>query len=317
MAQSLTDITVTVIAITDATHHIKSISLAHIDGAPLPTYTPGAHIDIVIGEGEIRSYSLMPPITENSYTLGILLEENSAGGSVFMHGLKIGDTLEITPPKNDFPLAKKAVHSLLFAGGIGITPIFSMAEALLKKDVDFSLHYAGRTEKGLAFINALQNSIGDKLQLHFDDCDTALDIAAVLKTTAPDTHIYVCGPKGMIEAVQRLADAAGFPKDQVHFELFNSPATQTGDSAFEIEIASSGKTYTVPSDKTIIEILEDAGEDPIYDCARGDCGICQTGVLSGDIDHRDVVLSDAEKAAGDMMQICVSRAKSGKLVLDL
>lgn len=297
------------------------ISLARGDGSLLPDYAPGAHIDIDIGSGESRSYSLMPmPMNGASpatYTLGVLLEQDSTGGSKFMHNLKVGDEISIALPKNDFPLHDDAPFSLLFAGGIGITPILAMAVHLQNSGAKFVLHYAGRTRANLAFVPSLQAHINDKLRMHYDDEVSALDIGSVLRATPKPAHIYVCGPKGMIEAVQSQALDCGFVREQIHFELFASPASQSGDATFEIELASSGKTYTVPVGKTIIEVLEAADEAPVYDCSRGDCGICQTGVISGEIDHRDVVLSDAEKAAGDVMQICVSRAKGEKLVLDL
>lgn len=303
------------------TQHIKVISLACTEGKPLPDYAPGAHIDVDVGKGETRSYSLMPAqlsgANNATYTLGILLEQKSMGGSKFMHGLKNGDEISITPPKNDFPLHDDADFSLLFAGGIGITPILAMAAHLQSSGAEFALHYAGRTRAGLAFVADLQAHMHDKLYMHYDDEQSALDIASVLSPAADHAHIYVCGPKGMIEAVQKQALACGYPQAQIHFELFATPSPQAGDTEFEIELASSGNTYIVPVGKTIVEVLEAAGEDPIYDCSRGDCGICQTGVISGEIDHRDVVLSETEKAAGDVMQICVSRAKGAKLVLDL
>lgn len=307
------------------TQEIKMISLVSADGQPLPDYTPGPHIDVDIGKGKTRSYSLMSmpmpkqigAVDDNVYTLGVLLEAESTGGSKFMHGLKIGDEISISSPKNDFALHPDAQFSLLLAGGIGITPIMAMVAHLQNTGTGFALHYAGRTCTSLAFVEALQTYIGFNLHIHYDDEENALDIEAVLNTVPNHAHIYVCGPKGMIEAVQKQALACGYPKEQIHFELFATPSPQAGDTEFEIELSSSGKIYTVPVGKTIIEVLEAAGEDPIYDCSRGDCGICQTGVISGEIDHRDVVLSEAEKAAGDVMQICVSRARGAKIVLDL
>ncbi len=315
--QAPKNIMVKVADASEATQEIKTISLASSDGAPLPEYTPGAHIDVVIGGGETRSYSLMPIARKTEYKLGVLLEANSTGGSKFMHGLNIGDQISIEPPKNDFPLHESASFSLLFAGGIGITPIMAMAAELQNTGAKFALHYAGRSRASLAFVDDLQARINDKLHMHYDDEASALDISGVLGAAPGQTHIYVCGPKGMIEAVQKQAVDCGYPKEQIHFELFATLSAQTGDTEFEIELSSSGKILSVGVGQTIIEVLEAAGEDPIYDCSRGDCGICQTGVISGEIDHRDVVLSAAEKSAGDVMQICVSRSKGGKLVLDL
>jgi vanillate O-demethylase ferredoxin subunit len=168
----------------------------------------------------------------------------------------------------------------------------------------------------MAYADALADSLGDALHLHCDDDSSAMDMDAVIGTLG-DAHLYVCGPRGMIDAARARADAAGIPADRVHVELFDNAAQAAGDTAFEVEIASSGEVITVAPDQSIIQALEAAGHDLIYDCQRGDCGICQTDVISGTPDHRDVVLSEAERAAGKVMQICVSRAKSARLVLDL
>ncbi len=318
MTQTKTSLELSVEDILEEVPDIKSFILRAPSGA-LPPWSPGAHIQIDIGDGQTRSYSLLPHNKgADRYRVGVLLEQNSTGGSAFMHTLTAGASLHISPPKNDFPLMNILGHNLLLAGGIGITPIYAMAAALEQGHKDFALHYAGRTRGHLAFMDEISALIGDKLVVHYDDDDSALDIKAVLQAAPEGSHIYVCGPKGMIEAVRTMADTLSIPARNVHFELFNTPAPQEGELTFEVEIASSGKVYKIPTDKTIVEVLEEAGEDPLYDCAHGDCGVCQTGVLSGEIDHRDVVLTDSEKAAGDVMQICVSRAKNGgRLVLDL
>ncbi|MEO9631019.1 MAG: iron-sulfur cluster-binding domain-containing protein, partial [Sulfitobacter sp.] len=158
---------------------------------------------------------------------------------------------------------------------------------------------------------------GDALHLHCDDDDSALNLDAVIASAGGDAHFYVCGPKGLIDAVKAKAEAAGIAPDHIHFELFDAPQEQQGDSAFEVEVASSGEVFTIPPGQSIIDVLEAGGVDVMYDCQRGDCGICQCDVISGTPDHRDVVLSEAERAAGNVMQICVSRAKSPRLVLDI
>ncbi|MEE9272724.1 MAG: Rieske 2Fe-2S domain-containing protein [Robiginitomaculum sp.] len=321
MPDTKPSISVVVSAINNAAPNIKVFTLSSENGSVLPAYAAGAHIKVSIGGNDTRCYSLTTILEDDGladkYRLGVLLDDNSTGGSRFMHGLELGDTLIITPPKNDFSLLGTPEPSLLFAGGIGITPIYAMAEKLMGEDVDFTLHYAGRAEGKLAFVNELTDLIGERLHIHYDDQDNALELSSVLNKAPKDTNIYVCGPKGMIEAVKKFAAQASFPKEQIHFELFNTPLPLDGNKAFEIEIASSGKIYTIPADKSIIEVLKAEGEEPLYDCAHGNCGICRTQVISGDIDHRDVVLSDSEKAGGNVMQICVSRAKSGRLVLDL
>lgn len=293
------------------------------DGAVLPGFSAGAHIKVDVPGVGAREYSLvnLDPRGDtrngvSSYVLGVRLEADSSGGSVFMHGLRPGDRVTCTPPQNDFPLGPQD-NPLLIAGGIGITPIASMIAGLSGQGAAFTCHYCGRAEGSLAFVSELRALAGDRLYIHYDNTGSALDLNALLAGTAPERPVYVCGPKGMIEATRTAAERAGFPPENIHFELFARATPQSGDSAFEVEIASSGQVHVVPADRTIIEALEMAGVDLMYDCRRGDCGICQTAVLSGIPDHRDVVLSDDEKAAGDVMQICVSRAKSKRLVLDI
>ncbi|MEZ5812543.1 MAG: PDR/VanB family oxidoreductase [Rhizobiaceae bacterium] len=309
------------------TPQIRSFELTPAEGGALPPFEPGAHVRVSLPDGGDRAYSLMrfePAGAEGAkdgptaYRIAVRLEEESAGGSRFMHGLAEGAALEIAPPKNDFPLAAGAAPVVLFAGGIGITPITGMVAELAGRDRDFVLHYAGRSRGLLAFVDELRALAGDRLIEHYDDePETALDLAKVLAAVTIDAHVHVCGPRGMIEAVKAAARGRGFADDHVHFELFTNQAAATAGDAFEIELASTGEVLPVPAGKSIIEVLEEAGHDVLYDCQRGDCGICQTEVISGTPDHRDVVLSDDEKASGKVMQICVSRSKSPRLVLDL
>lgn len=302
---------------------IRALTLEAADGASLPAFEPGAHLKFTLPEIGERHYSLVAFAPEEmsapaSYRLGVLLEEGGQGGSRRMHELKPGDEIVCAEPKNDFALARGDAPEVLIAGGIGITPIASMAAALAAEGRPFRLHYAGRTRGRLAFVDELKSICGDALAIHCDDePDTKIDLEALLRDLDPASQVHVCGPRGMIEAVRELALAAGLPKDHVHFELFSTPTDHAGDGAFDVEIASTGQVVTVPADKSIIEALEEAGVDLVYDCQRGDCGICQTDVLEGVPDHRDVVLSDEERASNKVMQICVSRAKTPKLVLDL
>lgn len=304
------------------TPEVRQITLTS-DKGDLPGFSAGAHIRVDVPGVGMREYSLMNldacAATENgvsTYTLGVRLEKTGTGGSIFMHALTPGDYVSCAAPKNDFPLGA-GENPLLIAGGIGITPIASMISRLAGTGADFALHYSGRSRGALAFVPEVQGIAGDRVHLHYDDTDTALDLKALIGATDTSRHVYVCGPKGMIKATQSAAQAAGFAPENIHFELFARAASQTGDRAFEVEIASSGDVHLIPADQTIIAALEAAGLDLMYDCQRGDCGICQTSVVSGTPDHRDVVLSDDEKAAGDVMQICVSRAKSNRLVLDI
>ena len=229
-----------------------------------------------------------------------------------MHGLKVGNQIEATEPKNDFPLANG--KALLIAGGIGITPMISMATWAKSSSREYEFHYASRSADVMAFGLALADVHGDAFTRHYDDV-AIMDLKAVIENGL-GSHLHICGPKGMIEAAREMALNAGYNADHIHFELFNNGAGGE-ETAFEVEVADTGDVYTVPPGKSIIDVLEEAGHDLVYDCLRGDCGICQTDVVSGEPDHRDVVLSDAEKADGNVMQICVGRAKSARLVLDI
>ena len=307
-------------SIRDKTDRTREFTLRAADGGALPAHTAGAHLKLDLGDTGSRSYSLIDwpddPRPAETWRVAVQREDDGQGGSVQMHGLKPGDRLRAEPPKTDFPLADHAGPALLLAGGIGITPIISMATALTLARRPFALHYTTRSRGVMAYEEELAAAFGAAVTLHHDDM-VPLNLQALFAGIDPATHLYVCGPKGMIEAARAAANAAGLPDAQIHFELFTTPQTEDGDTAFEVELASTGQTFTVPPGRSIVEVLEEGGIDLIYDCLRGDCGICQTAVLDGIPDHRDVVLSDAEKAEGKLMQICVSRAKSPKLVLDL
>lgn len=305
--------------LTDA---VRELVFLRSDNGKLAGYTPGAHVKFQLPAGE-RSYSLIDfePRPHNDsaskYRVAVLLETKGSGGSRHMHSLAPGDEVLVSPPANDFPLILDK-PALLVAGGIGITPMISMATALAYAGTAFRFHYACRTGAAMAFREELESAFDAQLTLHFDDQpETALDLRSLAASVTADEHVYVCGPKGMIEAVKSAMEAAGIASYRVHFELFTSAATQAGDVSFEVQLQSTGAVFEVPPGKSIIEVLEAGGVDLVYDCQRGDCGICQTDIIEGVPDHRDVVLSDSEKAEGKVIQICVSRAKSARLVLDL
>lgn len=307
------------------TPQIRGLTLAAADGGTLPGFSAGSHIRVQLPDGDDRPYSLVnaDPSTDATkapehYRLGVRLEEESEGGSKFMHALKEGDTLTATGPKNDFKLVASDAPVVLVAGGIGVTPIISMAAELRAAGRPFHFHYTGRSRPLMAFVDEIEAVCGDALTVYCDDeSDNCIDLKKLVDACDTAGHIYVCGPRGMIEATREIAHDAGFAKDHVHFELFDKPAKTGDEAAFEVEISSTGQVFTIPPDKSIIDVLEAEGVDLLYDCQRGDCGICQTTVLEGIPEHRDVILTDEERAANNVMQICVSRAKSGKLVLDL
>lgn len=307
-----------VIAVSSETLGIKRFILEPRDQS-LCTWEAGAHLRVTVSDGSTRAYSLLrlPGLSVEQIALGVLLEAKSTGGSKFMHALNPGDMVKVSEPTNQFPLGDHAEHAVLIAGGIGVTPILSMAADLAAADRSFEMHYAGRTEGALSFVPELKAICGDALHIHYDDQPCAMNIKTILENAHTGSHIYFCGPSGMIDAVKRTSKELGWSDERIHFELFATDADESENTAFEVEVSATGQIIHVPADKSIIEALEEAGLDPLYDCQRGDCGICQCDVIEGIPDHRDVILSDAEKASNTVMQICVSRSKSPKLVLDL
>ncbi len=299
------------------TDRISVFSFAAADGSELPGYEPGAHVEFDLGPAGTRAYSLIDwPQQAGTFDVAVQREDKGQGGSKAVHNLVAGQTVIANSPRNDFPLSENSDFSLLLAGGIGITPMISMATRLQATGRRFEVHYTARNESSMAFADRLKAAFGDAASLYFDDAEP-IDLSALMHTQPDGTDLYICGPKGMIDAARSAASEAGFPDGSIHVELFASPESQAGDTCVEVEVHDTGQVVWVGENQTIVEALEQAGVDVMYDCQRGDCGICQTDVISGVPDHRDVVLSDAERATGKVMQICVSRAKSARLVLDL
>jgi ferredoxin-NADP reductase len=301
---------------------VRTVELRPPHGGSLPGWEPGAHIKVRLPDGDHRSYSLVnlstaPAVSPESYLLGVRLEDPSKGGSRFMHGLKPGDRVSVSAPTNNFQLDPCSARVTLVAGGIGVTPITSMIARLVGEGRSFQAFYAGRSESQLVFHAELAALAGDRLAFHYDDCAGVFDIKPVMAALGVDEPLYVCGPRPMIDATIANALALGWPPGRLRFEIFAAAEPQAGDQAFEVVLSSSGQSFTIPADNSILDVLIDAGVDPLFDCRRGDCGICQTTVLEGVPDHRDYILSESERAAGKLMQICVSRAKTPRLVLDL
>jgi ferredoxin-NADP reductase len=309
---------------------IRQLRLRASDGAALPGYTAGAHlrvrVDLPAGAQDWRHYSLInlaPDLhaTEapTEYVIAVRIEAEGRGGSRYMHErVEVGDLLTVETPKNDFPLHVGAERAVLIAGGIGVTPLATMAARRRAEDAPVHLHYAGRSRELMALLAELQSLLGDALTVHADaEAGAPLDIAALLATCAPTDRLYVCGPKVLLDAVLAQTLARGWSHERVHFELFTTPVVEAGDQAFDVVLASSGRTFTVPADQTLLDCMIENGCDPMFDCKRGECGVCATPVMEGEIDHRDYVLSAREKAAGNVIQTCVSRAKGARLVLDL
>ena len=310
-----------IIKISTQSKRIKEFRLAEISGGSLPDYEPGAHIRVLLPEHDYRCYSLIEfahnSEAPNEYRIAVQLEPEGEGGSRHMHDLAEGDVITIEPPRNDFAMNEKS-PAILLAGGIGVTPMISMATKLKAIDQDFEFHYAGRSVEVMAYCDELSSAFGNQLHLHFDDDPkTSLNLEQLVQELPDTHHLYFCGPPGMLVATKTIAGAAGVAAERIHFEVFSTPSSQDDDEPFEVELASDGQVFTIPVGQTIVEVLDKAGVDIMFDCQRGDCGICQTDIVSGEPDHRDMVLSDDEKASGKIMQICVSRAKSARLVLDI
>ena len=307
------------------TPRIREFVLARPNNAPMPGWAAGAHIDVHLSDVGRRSYSLIETTSPRTaaehptaYRIAVLLESKSRGGSTHMHRLKAGDRLTISPPANNFPLDTATRDVALVAGGIGVTPLLAMACELSVAKRPFSFHYAGRSRTELAFLGEIERLTGAEAAIHADDeAGRLFDLEGLMTRLATDVPLYLCGPLPMIEAAIALAKQMNWPQGRLHFEIFTAPEEKTGDASFEVELKSNGHVYEIPAGKTILDVLIEGGEDPMHDCKRGDCGICQTTVIEGIPDHRDYILSDSEKASNKVMQICVSRAKSKRLVLDL
>ena len=301
---------------------ISSFELVSVDGTPLPAFDAGAHIDVHLRDGLVRQYSLCnPPHERHRYQIAVLRDPSSRGGSTAMHDeIEAGHVITISAPKNHFPL-EPASRSLLFAGGIGVTPLLAMAEALSAAGADFEMHYNVRSPERTAFCERIANAPWSaRVHLHFDSGDAAqkLDVAKVLGAPRPDTHIYVCGPGGYIDHVLGAASALGWPPAQVHREYFSAvPVDEADDTAFDVKLAASGQVFTIPVGRTVVEVLAEHGIDIPVSCEQGVCGTCLTRVLEGVPDHRDVYLTDEERAANDQFTPCCSRSKTPILSLDL
>ncbi|MBO1111352.1 PDR/VanB family oxidoreductase [Bordetella petrii] len=321
---SANSLTVRVARKSAETAEICSFELSAPDGGELPPFTAGAHIDVHLPGGITRQYSLCnEPSERGRYRIAVLREPASRGGSRAMHDdVREGDLLQIGMPRNLFALEESAARHILMAGGIGITPLWCMAQRLAAIGADFELHYCARSLGRMAFHEPLrQAAYADRVQLHLDDGAPAqkLDLAAAC-TPAAGTHLYVCGPKGFMDAVLDAARARGWPQDRLHHEFFAAdpaPAGGDGDGEFSVKLASSGQIVKVPAGCSVTHALAEAGIDVPVACEQGICGTCLTRVLEGQPDHRDLFLSPEEQAGNTQFTPCCSRAKTPLLVLDL
>lgn len=295
------------------------------DGGALPRVEAGAHLDLHLSEGLQRSYSICnAPTDTDRYEIAVLDDPTSRGGSRFVHAqLREGLRLKASAPRNHFALVEGAPHTLMIAGGIGITPFRAMAHRLQSLGRPWTLHYCARTRQHAAFVDELQRLAAaglGQLHLHFDGepGGTPLDLATLIASVDADTHLYCCGPGSMLNAFERACE--GLPAERVHREHFAAAppsAAQPSQQTFELVLARQGITLQVSPEKSILQTVLDAGVDVPYSCFEGVCGACETPVLEGVVEHRDMLLSADERAAGDRMMICCSTACSRSLVLDL
>ncbi|MCI0914637.1 PDR/VanB family oxidoreductase [Pseudomonas putida] len=301
---------------------ICSFELAAADGSPLPPFSAGAHIDVHLPDGRVRQYSLCNhPAERHRYLIGVLNDPASRGGSRSLHEqVQAGHRLRISAPRNLFPLAQGARRSVLFAGGIGITPLLCMAEQLACNGDDFELHYCARSSERAAFVERLRAApFADRLFVHFDEQpETALDIAQVLGTAQDDVHLYVCGPGGFMQHVLDTAQQLGWQQANLHREYFAAaPVENSDDGSFSVQLGSTGQVFEVPADQSVVQVLGRHGIEIAVSCEQGICGTCLTRVLQGTPEHRDLFLTEQEQALNDQFTPCCSRAKTPLLVLDL
>ena len=302
---------------------IAGFELVAADGTDLPPFEAGAHLDVQVPGGMVRQYSLSnPPSEAHRYMIGVLREPAGRGGSAAMHDqVSKGTVLHVSRPINHFPLHEDASASLLLAGGIGITPIIAMAERLAAIGASYDLHYCTRSPARTAYARRLGTKrFAERVHFHFDDgpAEQKLDLPGLLKTPRPGVHLYVCGPKGFMDAVIATARDAGWAESQIHFEYFKgAEVADSHDRHFDVVIKSTGKVIRVEAAEPVYVALARCGIDIPTSCQQGVCGTCLTRVLEGEIDHRDLYLMDEEKAKNDQFTPCCSRAKSERLVLDL
>jgi ferredoxin-NADP reductase len=317
----MTTIPVRVVGVTGEAEGIRSLRLARVDGAPFGPHEAGAHVDVVGPTGLVRQYSLCgPPDDPSSLLIAVKREPDSRGGSEALHAVDVGDTLEIGPPRNLLGVVPGAVRHVLVAGGIGITPLLSLAYELNRRDADFVLHYFARSADTAAFTDLLQRraAFRDRVHLHFGlprDAHPGV-LEQLVADLPPAGHVYTCGPQGFMDAV-RAAAAPVIGDDHVHVEHFVPVEVDTsGDQAFTVEL-DTGEEFEIPPDRSILSVLVENGIEVFKSCEEGVCGSCVSGVLDGVPDHRDSCLSATDRAAGDQMALCVSRARTPRLTIEL
>lgn len=317
---------VVVAGIRQLTPRVREYVLRSVDSKPLPPYSAGAHIALHTRSAErgliVRHYSLVggqdgDDDPRNTYRIAVQRTDHARGSAHIHASLEIGSQLEVGPPTNNFPLARNEANVLLIAGGIGITPIFSMARSLLRRKRPFRAIYAGRRPEEMAYHDAFASLAGPDVRMHYSETAGHPDVLSWLREQPEDTTVYVCGPARMIEATQSAAVELGWPLERVRTELFGAGFTGHA-TAFDVHLARSGRIVRVGADVSILDALLSGGIPVLWDCRRGECGLCPLNVVStdGDLLHADRYLSAEEKRSGQTLCICVSRTTGQSLVVD-
>lgn len=317
---------VQVAAVRQLTDRVREFLLTSVDGSPLPAYSAGSHIALHTQSPTrgliVRHYSLvggadLQDDARNTYRIAVQREDHARGSAHIHASFEVGTRLHIGPPVNNFPLDRRDHKVLLIAGGIGITPIFAMARSLARRRCDYRVFYAGRQAAGMAYHTELAQLAGERVHLHCSDKDGQPDLLALLRRQPEGTSVYICGPKPMIDAAHAASAALGWAPERVRSEMFT--ASISGDAQpFTVHLKRTGKTVQVGSDVSILDALLAEGLPVLWDCRRGECGLCPLPVLQaeGGIEHHDHYLTPEEKASDESLCICVSRARGNAIVLD-
>lgn len=313
-----TRLTLVILSRRTASDGVIVLDLGFEDGSDLPAWSAGSHIDLELPNGLIRQYSLCgSPSDRGRWTIGILREPESRGGSAFIHEiLREGVSVKVVGPRNHFNLEPSRSY-IFIAGGIGVTPILPMVEAAEAAGANWKLAYGGRTRASMAFLDKL-SVYGDRVSIQPFDAVGHIDLATLLDHCPAETLVYACGPEPLLVAVEKKCE--GELHSALHLERFSAKPLEAPsfDGEFEVQAGRSGQVFNVRPDQSIMEVLEEAGYDVLCSCREGVCGSCETGLLSGLADHRDSVLSDDEKERNDRLMVCISRSRNGeRLVLDL
>ena len=311
-----------IVAIELAAENILSFVLRPMDSTWPDQIDPGSHVDVRLPNGMMRSYSLSNgPGHRRGFRLTVARDRNSRGGSTYMHDkLRVGQTIEISRPRNNFKLAEQAATSVFIAGGIGVTPFIPMITRLNEIGRPWRLHYCTRSRDQAALVEEIEQLAADgsgEFIPNYDDSDGILDLTETLASLPADAHVYCCGPAGMLDAFRARAQERGIAPDRVHYEYFSANVESATEGGFIVVLNQSGTEIAVKSGQTILQALIERGINVPHSCEEGVCGSCETRVIDGVPDHRDMVLSDKEMREGKTMMVCCSGAKSSRLVLDL